>query len=49
MTDADRRRRLVADLAAQRARGDDQAAARTLRELERLDRTGGASTPEAGR
>lgn len=49
MNDADRRRRLVADLAAQRARGDDRAAAHTLAELDRLDRTGGATTPEAGR
>ncbi|MGE0126445.1 MAG: hypothetical protein AB7U25_26240 [Vicinamibacterales bacterium] len=49
MNDADRRRRLVADLAAHRARGDDEAARRTLAALERLDRAGAATTPEAGR
>lgn len=49
MNDADQRRRVVADLAAARAQGDQQAAARALAALERLDRTGGVSTPEAGR
>lgn len=40
------RRALVAALAAARDRGDEQAAARALAQLEALDRTGGASTPE---
>lgn len=49
MNDTDRRRRVVADLAAARAKGDERAAARALAALERLDTTGGVSTPEAGR
>lgn len=48
MTERDRRA-LVAALAAARTAGDEAAAARALAQLERLDRTGGASTPEAGR
>lgn len=46
MTD---RRALVAELAAARQAGDEAAAARVLAALERLDRTGGATTPEASR
>lgn len=48
MTSPDRRA-LVAQLAAARAAGDDEAATRALVQLERLDRTGGAATPEAHR
>lgn len=40
------RRALVAELAAARDRGDEEAAARALAQLEALDRAGGASTPE---
>lgn len=43
------RRALVAQLAAARQAGDEQAAARALAALEQLDRSGGASTPEAHR
>ncbi len=46
MTD---RRALVAEPAAARQAGDEQAAGRALAALERLDLAGGATTPEASR